>query len=39
LLVRVTGDNHATAVYVIIAAIITPVVLMRIHETALAPLR
>jgi MHS family proline/betaine transporter-like MFS transporter len=38
-LVRVTGNNHAPAAYVIIAAIITLVVLLRTRETAFAPLR
>jgi MHS family proline/betaine transporter-like MFS transporter len=38
-LVRVTDNSHAPAVYVIIAAIITLVVLLRTRETAFAPLR
>jgi MFS family permease len=38
-LVRVTGNNHAPAAYVIIAAIVTLVVLLRTRETAFAPLR
>jgi MHS family proline/betaine transporter-like MFS transporter len=38
-LVRVTGNNHAPAVYVIAAAIITLVILLRTRETAFAPLR
>jgi MHS family proline/betaine transporter-like MFS transporter len=38
-LVRVTGNSHAPAAYVIIAAIITLVVLLRTRETAFAPLR
>jgi predicted dehydrogenase len=38
-LVRVTNNNHAPAVYVIIAAVITLVVLVRTRETAFAPLR
>jgi MFS transporter, MHS family, proline/betaine transporter len=38
-LVRVTGNNHAPAAYLIIAAIITLVVLLRTRETAFATLR
>jgi MHS family proline/betaine transporter-like MFS transporter len=38
-LVRVTDNSHAPAVYVIIAAIITLIVLVRTRETAFAPLR
>jgi MHS family proline/betaine transporter-like MFS transporter len=38
-LVRVTDNSRAPAVYVIIAAIITLVVLLRTRETAFAPLR
>jgi hypothetical protein len=35
----VTGNNHAPAAYVIIAAITTLVILLRTCETAFAPLR
>jgi MFS transporter, MHS family, proline/betaine transporter len=38
-LVRVTDNSEAPAAYVIIAAIITLVVLLRTPETAFAPLR
>jgi MHS family proline/betaine transporter-like MFS transporter len=38
-LVRETGNSHAPAVYVITAAIITLVILLRTRETAFAPLR
>ncbi len=38
-LVRVTGNNHAPAFYVIAAAIVTLVILLRTRETAFAPLR
>jgi MHS family proline/betaine transporter-like MFS transporter len=38
-LVRTTGNNHAPAAYVIIAAIVTLVILLRTRETAFAPLR
>jgi MFS transporter, MHS family, proline/betaine transporter len=38
-LVRVTDNSEAPAAYVIIAAIITLVVLLRTRETAFAPLR
>ena len=38
-LVRTTGNNHAPAGYVIIAAIVTLVILLRTRETAFAPLR
>jgi MHS family proline/betaine transporter-like MFS transporter len=38
-LVRVTGNNHAPAFYVISAAIVTLVILLRTRETAFAPLR
>jgi hypothetical protein len=38
-LVRVTSNSHAPAAYVIIAAIITLVILLRTGETAFAPLR
>ena len=38
-LVRVTDNSHAPAVYVITAAIITLVILLRTRETAFAPLR
>jgi hypothetical protein len=37
--VRVTGNNHAPAFYVIAAAIVTLVILLRTPETAFAPLR
>jgi hypothetical protein len=36
---RLTGDNHALAAYVIIAALVTLAILWRTRETALAPLR
>jgi MFS transporter, MHS family, proline/betaine transporter len=38
-LVRSTGNNHAPAAYVIIAAVVTLVILLRTRETAFAPLR
>ena len=38
-LVRVSGNNHAPAFYVIAAAIVTLVILLRTRETAFAPLR
>jgi MFS transporter, MHS family, proline/betaine transporter len=38
-LVRTTGNNHAPAAYVIIAAVVTLVILLRTRETAFAPLR
>jgi MFS transporter, MHS family, proline/betaine transporter len=38
-LVRATGDNHAPAAYVIIAALVTLAILWRTRETAFAPLR
>jgi MFS transporter, MHS family, proline/betaine transporter len=38
-LVRVTDNRHTPAAYVIIAAIITLVILLRTRETAFAPLR
>jgi MFS transporter, MHS family, proline/betaine transporter len=38
-LVRVTGNNHAPATYVTIAAVVTFVILLRTRETAFAPLR
>jgi MHS family proline/betaine transporter-like MFS transporter len=38
-LVRITENSHAPAAYVIIAAIITLIVLLRTRETAFAPLR
>jgi len=38
-LVRLTGNSHAPAGYVIIAAMITLIVLLRTRETAFAPLR
>jgi metabolite-proton symporter len=38
-LVRETGSSHAPAVYVIAAAIITGIVLLRTRETAFEPLR
>lgn len=36
---RAIGNNHAPAVYVIMAAIVTLIVLLRTRETAFAPLR
>ncbi|HEY1431273.1 MAG TPA: MFS transporter, partial [Stellaceae bacterium] len=38
-LVRATGNNHAPAAYVVIAAIVTLMILLRTRETAFAPLR
>jgi MHS family proline/betaine transporter-like MFS transporter len=38
-LVRATGNNHAPSAYVIIAALVTLVILLRTRETAFAPLR
>jgi MHS family proline/betaine transporter-like MFS transporter len=38
-LVRVTGNSYAPAVYVIAAAVITLVILLRTRETAFVPLR
>jgi MFS transporter, MHS family, proline/betaine transporter len=38
-LVRVTGNNHAPAAYVVAAALVTLVFLLRTRETAFAPLR
>jgi len=38
-LVRVTDNNHAPAFYVIAAAIVTLLILLRTRETAFAPLR
>ena len=38
-LVRMMGNNHAPAAYVLIAALVTLVILLRTRETAFAPLR
>ena len=38
-LVRATDNSHAPAVYVIVAALVTLVILLRTRETAFAPLR
>ncbi|MFL5266692.1 MAG: hypothetical protein ACJ8AH_08870 [Stellaceae bacterium] len=38
-LVRVTGNNHAPAAYVVIAAVVTLVIRLWTRETAFAPLR
>ena len=38
-LVRVKDNNHAPAFYVITAAIVTLLILLRTRETAFAPLR
>jgi MHS family proline/betaine transporter-like MFS transporter len=38
-LVRVTGNNHTPAAFVIIAATVTLIVLLRTRETAFVPLR
>ncbi|MBV8132660.1 MAG: MFS transporter [Alphaproteobacteria bacterium] len=38
-LVRVTDNNHAPAFYVIAAAVVTLLILLRTRETAFAPLR
>jgi hypothetical protein len=37
--VRVTGNNHTPAAFVIIAATVTLIVLLRTRETAFVPLR
>jgi MFS transporter, MHS family, proline/betaine transporter len=39
LLVRMTGNNHAPAAYVVAAAAVTLVFLLRTRETAFVPLR
>jgi hypothetical protein len=38
-LLRATGNKHAPAAYVVIAALVTLVILLRTPETAFAPLR
>jgi MHS family proline/betaine transporter-like MFS transporter len=38
-LVRATGNSHAPAAYVIIAALVTLLILLRTRETAFTPLR
>ena len=38
-LVRETGNAHAPAIYVIAAAIVTGIILLRVRETAFEPLR
>jgi MHS family proline/betaine transporter-like MFS transporter len=38
-LVRVTDNNRAPAFYVVIAALVTLVILLRTRETAFSPLR
>jgi MHS family proline/betaine transporter-like MFS transporter len=38
-LVRETGSNYAPAAYVIAAAVVTGVILLKTRETAFAPLR
>jgi len=39
LLIQVTGDKHAPAAYVVAAALVTLVILLRTRETAFDPLR
>ena len=38
-LIKVTGNNHAPAAYVVIAALVTLVILLRTREPAFSPLR
>jgi hypothetical protein len=38
-LVQVIGNRHASAAYVVVAALVTLVFLLRTRETAFAPLR